>query len=327
MHEQKVLKHLLEPFDAVRKDPLVTEIVVNECGRFGVERAGEWSWHDNSDLTYQRLDAIGVLASFALSGEFSQEYPLARARLPTSERLQACRYPATLPDVISLTIRKPSEKEMLLEDDDIDNMFAETNTRPIASARSNQQLADLLKARDWRGFFRTAVRARKSIGVCGPTGGGKTAFLRRLLAAIQDYDRIITIEDTPEFGLVGPKNRVSLFYSPENPRLQCDDCRRAALRMRPDRIIIQEVRGAEAMGFLQALGNGHSGMTSWHSNEGGEWEALAGMVRQSEAGRSIPPDDVERYIKQFIDIVVWAAKEDKEYKVPRVWLKGVTEDA
>jgi type IV secretion system protein VirB11 len=95
--------------------------------------------------------------------------------------------------------------------------------------------------------------------------------------------------------------------------------------MRPDRIIVQEVRGGEAMGFLQALASGHSGMTSWHANEGGEWEALAMMVRQHNAGQAVPPDEMYAFLKQFIDVIVWAAKEDRGYKVPRVWLKGVSQ--
>ena len=325
MREPHVLNHLLRSFADFRKDPEVTEIVVNECGRFGVERSGDWSWHDADDLTFRRLDSIGVHAGFALASDFSPEHPLCRAVLPGGERAQLCRPPATKPGIISMTIRKPSERMRLLDDDDLDGLFEETNLPRSVAKGYDEELACLFHEGNWRQFFRRAVQKRKSIGVCGPTGSGKTDFLKRLLMEIPEHERIVTMEDTPEFGTAGPYNKVNLFFGSEINQLTCDDTRRAALRMRPDRVIVQEVRGAEAMGFLQALGNGHSGMTSWHSNEGGEWEALATMVRQSDTGRAIPPDDVPRYIKQFIDIVVWAAKEDKKYKVPTVWLKGVSE--
>ena len=321
----RALLHLLRPFEAHLSRPSVTEIVVNEVGRFGVEDAGVWSWHDDARLTLNHLDAIGVLAGFISSREFSPERPLCSATLPAGERIMCCRPPATHHDVISLTIRKPSQRIMLIDDDDFDVMFDGTNKHAPRGVSVDEELATLWRNENWKEFFRRAVQKRKSIGVCGPTGGGKTSFLRRLLMVIQPTDRIVTMEDTSEFGNAGPLNRVNLFFGEERANLKCDDTRRAALRMRPDRIIVQEIRGGEAMGFLQALASGHSGMTSWHANEGGEWEALAMMVRQHDAGRAVPPDEMYVFLKQFIDIIVWAAKEDRRYKVPRVWLKGVSE--
>jgi type IV secretion system protein VirB11 len=90
--------------------------------------------------------------------------------------------------------------------------------------------------------------------------------------------------------------------------------------MRPDRIVVQEIRGPEAFGFIRALAAGHpGGCTSYHADEGLEWDALELMVKQHEAGRALP--DVRKYLQQYIDVVVWLARGETGFKAPRVWFK------
>ena len=318
----KTLHHLLKPFEPFQHTPTVTEIVVNRCGQFGVEDSGKWSFYDEPFLTYDRLEAIAILAAYATSQDFGPDTPLCAASLPGGERMQACCHPATTPGTISLTIRKPSEKLMSLDDVDFPALFTETNTGHTRRSRSNAELARLHRDQDWRGFFKLAMRERKTIGVCGSVGSGKTTFLKRLLREVPDTDRIVTIEDTAEIGDVGPSNRVNLFYGDGRAKLTAEDVLKASLRMRPDRLIFQEIRAGEAFAFLRGLATGHSGATSWHAEEGREWDALALMVRQHQAGRAIPDGDMQRYLEQFIDIIVWVSRDDTGFKAPRVWLKG-----
>ncbi len=318
----KTLLYLLEPFSPFQSEPEVTEIVVNRVGQFGIEKQGKWSFYDEPFLTYDRLESIAILAAYATSQDFGPDHPLCAASLPAGERMQACCHPATSPGTISLTIRKPSERIMRIDDGDFPALFSETNTGQTRRSRSNAELARLHHDQDWRGFFKLAMREKKTIGVCGSVGSGKTTFLKRLLREVPETDRIVTIEDTAELGEAGPPNRVNLFYGDGRAKLTAEQVLRASLRMRPDRLIFQEIRGPEAFGFLRGLASGHSGATSWHAEEGQEWDALALMVRQHEAGRAIPDADMRGYLEQFIDIIVWVSRDDAGFKAPRVWLKG-----
>ena len=164
--------HLLRPFEVHLSRPSVTEIVVNEVGRFGVEDASVWSWHEDARLTLNHLDAIGVLAGFISNREFSPERPLCSATLPAGERIMCCRPPATHHDVISLTIRKPSQRIMLIDDDDFDVMFDGTNKHAPRGVSVDEELATLWRNENWKEFFRRASKnARASAYVVRPAGG------------------------------------------------------------------------------------------------------------------------------------------------------------
>jgi type IV secretion system protein VirB11 len=237
--------------------------------------------------------------------------------------MQACWPPATPPGIVSLTIRKPSTKRRKIDDDDFERLFEEGSKEQRRA--TDTKLAELYKARDLREFFRYAVKSRKTICVCGPTGSGKTDMLKRFLGEIPEGERIITIEDTAEFGDAGPANRVNLFYGDGRAKLAAEDIVEASLRMRPDRIIMQEVRGKEAFAFLRGLVSGHSGMTTWHAEEGQEWDALELMVRQHPAGREIPEVNIRRYLQTYIDVLVYVRKDENVYKAGRIWAKGITQ--
>jgi type IV secretion system protein VirB11 len=325
MRRNEALEHLIQPFVPFLANPATTEIVVNRPGEFGVEANGQWSWHTEESLTFDRLDAIGVLAAYRASREFNPSNPEVATTLPGGERLQACRAPATFPETVSLTIRKPTRRKVGLDDDDVGSLLDGTNAAPAGRTKADADLLKLYHAHNWRGFYRLAMRAKKTIGVCGKVATGKTTFLRRLLAEIPETDRVVTVEDTAEFGDAGPGNLVNLFYGDGRANLTAEQIIKASLRMRMDWLIMQEVRGPEAFGFIRALASGHSGATSWHAEEGEEFDALELMIRQHEAGRAIP--DVRRYLKTYIDVVVYCAKDTNGYHTPRVWFKAVDETA
>jgi type IV secretion system protein VirB11 len=92
--------------------------------------------------------------------------------------------------------------------------------------------------------------------------------------------------------------------------------------MRPDRLFMQEVRGPEAFGFIRALATGHAGATSWHAEEGREFDALALMVKQHEAGRAIPDEALKTFLRSYIDITVWCSRDDDGFHTPRIWFRG-----
>jgi type IV secretion system protein VirB11 len=324
---ERTLRTLLRCFEVFLEHAATTEVVVNRPGEVGVEQAGQWSWHDMPELTLERLDAISILAASMTSREVDASQPLCASTLPGGERIQICRPPATMPGIISLTIRKPATKARTIDDPDFENLFLEANRGPTRRTQADEALLQLYRAQDWRGFFKAARTARKTIGACGATGSGKTDLLKRLLQLTSEHARVVTIEDNPEFGELGPRNRVNLFYGDSRANLAAEDTLKAALRMRPDEIWMQEVRGAEAFAYLRALAAGHpGGCTSWHAEEGQEWDALELMVKQHPAGLAIPEASLRQYLRQYIDIVVWCARGENGFRAPRVWFKAaVTE--
>ena len=103
----RTLRHLLAPFQPFLANPETTEVVVNRPGEIGVESAGVWSWYQDPSLTFDRLDALGILAAFDSGQDIAPTHPLCGAALPDGERIQVCRPPATRPGTISITIRRP----------------------------------------------------------------------------------------------------------------------------------------------------------------------------------------------------------------------------
>jgi type IV secretion system protein VirB11 len=295
--------------------------VVNKPGEIGVEQAGQWSWFDRPALTFNVLDAIGILAAAMTSREVDSVQPLCTSTLPGGERIQICRPPATLPDRISLTIRKPATFARTADDPDFVPLFSAANSTLSRRAKADEDLIALKRAGDWRAFWGLARQVRKTIGITGRTGSGKTDVAKRLLQLTAPEVRIVTIEDNPETQGLGPPNTVNLFYGDSRARLTAEAAVQAALRMRPDEIHLAEIRGAEAFAFLRAVAAGHPGsITTWHADEGKEIAALVAMVKQHEAGRSL--DDVEARIRAFVDIIVWCDRNEYGFSAPRVWLRA-----
>ena len=173
-------------------------------------------------------------------------------------------------------------------------------------------------------FFRLAVRSKKSIVIAGETGSGKTTFMKALMQEIPVEERILTIEDVPELavGLPKHKNRVSLFYPAEGESsLNAATLIRSALRMKPDRILLAELRGAEAFDFLTASLTGHGGsITSCHAGSCAEaFEYLALRVMQSEAGSQLPYREIRRLLHLAVDIVVHIHASNGIRQATEIW--------
>lgn len=318
---ERTLRRLLADIQPFLDDPQTTEIVINKPFEVGVERAGQWSWHAVETLDFERLDAIGILAAAMTSRDVDSTQPLCTSTLPGGERIQICRPPATLPDRISMTIRKPATFARTADDPDFVPLFAGTASSLPGRVKVDDDLIALKRAGDWREFWGLARRARKTIGITGRTGSGKTDLAKRLLQLTGPDVRVVTVEDNPETRGLGPRNTVNLFFGDGRAKLTAEAAVQAALRMRPDEIHLAEIRGAEAFAFLRAVGAGHPGsLTTWHADEGKEITALVAMVKQHEAGRAL--DDVEERIRSFVDIIVWCDRNEAGFSAPRVWMKA-----
>jgi type IV secretion system protein VirB11 len=242
--------------------------------------------------------------------------------LPDGQRCTLLRPPVTAPG----TIRIPSKAGHKVHDPDFGELMREAAIpafagRPDGHGDADAELLALYQAQDWAAFFALAVRAKKTIAATGSTGSGKTSLLRRLMQEIPGDERLVTIEDTDEFGPLPLRNRVSLFYGSAN--VSAENAVEASLRMRPDRVAMQELRGAEAFAYLRLLAAGHpGGLTTWHAEEGDPFTPLALMAKASAAGRNIPDDKLLVILRSLIDIVAFCRRDARGFAVPSVYYRA-----
>ena len=318
---ETTLRHLLAPIQDVLDDPATTEIVAQRPGEVGIEQHGQWWWRDVDAFDFRRLDAIGLLAGSMLSKPFDPASPICLTTLPDGQRCTICRPPVTAPGTISLTIRIPSKSIHTLRDPDFDDLMRVADNRPRGPNTADAELLDLYRTKDWSAFFSLAVKAHKTIAATGSVGSGKTSLLRRLMQDIPSDERLVTIEDTAEFGTLSLRNRVAMFYGAAN--VTAEHAVEASLRMRPDRVAMQELRGAEAFAYLRLLAAGHpGGLTTWHAEEGDPFTPLSLMAKTSEAGRNIPDEKLLIILQSLIDIVAFCRRDATGFSVPSVYYRA-----
>ena len=314
--------YLLQPFEPFFKDDQVTEICVNRPGEVFVERAGKWVAHAVPELTYDALKRLGSAVAKYANTVFSDAAPVMSAVLPHGERSQFVMPPACKDDTISITIRKPSFQVRTLEDYIESGFFNHVMPAQKVSAADDELLKlqtqmesettpdhekIILRAR----FLQRAVELGKNIIIAGETGSGKTTFMKALMQSIPTEQRIITIEDVPEllWGLPNHPNQVNLLYpseAKENSSVTAASLMRSCLRMKPDRILLAELRGGETFDFLNVCLSGHGGtITSCHAGTcKGVFDYLALKVMQSPVGKSLPHSVIMRLLYLVLDVVV-----------------------
>jgi type IV secretion system protein VirB11 len=218
--------------------------------------------------------------------------------------------PATRGD-LALAIRKHVSPDLSLSDYVSAGSFAETKRGDVGGrAPIDVKLARMLDAGDVAGMLATAVKARKNILVSGGTSTGKTTFLNALIREIPPHERLILIEDTPELHL-GHANAVGLLAARSalgEAQVTADSLLAASLRMRPDRIIVGELRGPEAYTFLRAVNTGHPGsMTTVHADSAERAiDQIALLVLQT--GTRLGREDVHHYVRSTVDVFVQLAR-------------------
>ena len=320
---ERTLRLLLAPIAAFLKDPATTEVVVNRPGEAAVERPGGWTWHARPELTFERLDAIATLCAALSQQDVGPERPLCAAVLPDGERVQVCRPPAVAAGTLSLTIRRPSGVAPTIAGLAAGGLFARTAPAGPSAHPLDAELVALHRAQAWERFFPLAVQAKKTVILTGETGSGKTTFARALIHAIPPDERLVTIEDTAEFIGLPHRNRVALFYSKGEQgltRVRPEDLIEAALRMRPDRVLLQELRDGAAFTFLRGIAAGHPGaITTCHAGSArGAFDALRLMVKQHEAGRHLADADVQALLGQLVDVVAHCRRDRHGFAVQEV---------
>lgn len=297
------LNSYLAPFSDWLACDDVTEILVNWPHEIWIERLGsaQMERHDAPKVDGQLLERLANQIARITNQGVSRESPLLSAILPGGARVQMVLPPATR-GAVALAIRKHQLQDMSLE-----SYFEQTALPLIRNVTDDSAaLASLLQAQDYLGFFRAAVAARKTILISGGTSSGKTTLLNALLKEIPKHERVISIEDTPEIRLSSNNilGLVAVAGDQGEAKVTVDDLMRASLRMRPDRLIVGELRGGETVTFLRAINTGHPGSISTvHANSPqGAFEQIAFMCMQ--AGLGLGRQETIDYARSMIDIVI-----------------------
>jgi type IV secretion system protein VirB11 len=294
------LRSWLRPFAPWLDRDDVTEIMVNRPGELFIESVGQPGMTrvaapEIDDLLLERLASqIARMGAQAVN----RQSPLLAATLPDGARVQMIGPPATRGHW-AMAIRRHWVTDLPLEAYD-------QGPLPLPIIRASPAEEEALARAHPVAFLRQAVIDRRTILISGGTSSGKTTFLNSLLRIVPETERIVLVEDTPEVA-VGQPNLVGLVAvrgDQGEARIGVDDLLQAALRLRPDRVIVGEIRGREATTFLRAINTGHPGsFTTIHANTPeGALDQLALMVMQSGLGLS--RGETLAYAGSVIDIVV-----------------------
>ena len=298
------LESYLAPLAPYLARPEVTDIYVNKPGELWLETLGNPPERfDAPELTGSVLARLVRQIAAVSSQGVNREHPLLAASLPTGERVQVVIPPATRGE-IALALRKHVVAGLALEDYGKSGALA--NTAVVSATEAEALAAPLDTTKDPIALLREAVRGRRNILVSGGTSSGKTTFLNALLREIPRGERLLLIEDTPELQLVHD-NAVGLVAargSLGEAEVSAEDLLIASLRMRPDRIILGEIRGSEAVTFLRAVNTGHPGsLSTIHADSPlRAIDQLALLVLQT--GTRMAWDDVVKYVRRSLDIIV-----------------------
>jgi len=309
------LRTYLRPFAGWLDQPDVTELMVNRPGELWVERAGGRAMErieapEIDETLLQRLAT--QIARFSHQG-VNRENPLLGATLPSGERVQMVSPPATRRHW-ALAIRRHVTIDLSLDS------FGFSRGPAERAVGLDPRLAET----DPTAFLREAVRLRKTVLISGGTSSGKTTFLNALLKEVPAHERIIAVEDAAEVLLTQPNaiGLVAIKGALGQAQVDVNDLLQSALRLRPDRIIVGEVRGPEAVTFLRAINTGHPGsFTTVHANSPeGALEQLALMVMQ--AGLPMSRRDTIDYVASLVDVVVQLKREGGERRITGIRLLG-----
>lgn len=271
--------------DTIINDDAVTEVMINGPNDIFIEKSGKLMKLDERFESEEKLqDTIQRIVALA-GREVNQANPIVDTRLPGGSRVNVVLPPISLKGPI-VTIRKFSKEPMTVE-------------KLIQYGSITPEIADVLKL---------LVKAKYNIFICGGTGSGKTTFLNAISNFIPSDERVITIEDSAELQIANVDNLVSLETRNANTAgvgaIAIRDLIKSALRMRPDRIVVGEVRGAEALDMLQAMNTGHDGsLSTGHANSTKDMlSRLETMVLTGAEG--LPLDAVRQQIASAVDLII-----------------------
>ncbi|NKJ35211.1 P-type DNA transfer ATPase VirB11 [Rhizobium sp. SG570] len=320
-----VVRELLSPLSRFLKDASLYEIVINRPEEVLTEGPEGWQSHELPELGFDKLMRLARAVASYSNQAIDESRPILSATLPDEERIQIVVPPATTKGTVSITIRKPSAVTLTLDDLEGAGLFSEATAVSTGVASWDKKLIDLYEAANYATFLQQAVLARKNIIISGATGSGKTTLSKALIRHIPEQERIISIEDTPELVISQP-NHVRLFYSKGGQglaKIGVKDLLESCLRMRPDRILLQELRDGAAFYYIRNVNSGHPGsITTVHADSAQlAFEQLTLLVKESEGGRDLTRDDIRALLGAAIDVIIQCKRSDGRFLVTEIYFE------
>jgi type IV secretion system protein VirB11 len=307
-------------------DSAVTEVCINRPLEGFIETRHGWRREALPFADFDWCRRLSKLVAHSSRQRIDESCPLLSASLPSGERIQIVLPPATTRGCVAITIRRPSETVWSIDELAARGVLRNTRSANEGLDETEAELLRLLASAQYEAFMRLAVRARKNIVVSGPTGSGKTTWTKALIREIPTHERLITIEDAQELVLDRHPNHVRLFYSKDDQgqaRIKPKQLLECCLRMRPDRILLAELRAEEAFDYLRNVNSGHPGsITSVHATTAElAFEQLVLLVKQSPGGRDLARADIKGLLYVLVDVVIQCGLERRERFVKEIWFQ------
>lgn len=329
LREDAAVMQLMEPIDEIlSRYEGATEFAMVRAKEAFIEQNGVWHRIDVPEFTQRRcLDLANGVAIYAKQ-DITERTPLLSATLPGGQRIQVVIPPAVEMGTIGICIRIPGSSVRSLESyvqSGAFDRFVWLQEGQVANANHRftsleNRLLEYLRQKDLMSFLIAAVKGKKNIAVVGDTGSGKTTLMKAVCQYIAKHERIITIEDVRELFLPMHSNRQHLLYSKGSQgvaKVSPADLISACMRLKPDRVLLAELRGAEAFDFLKLMTTGHSGsVTSFHA-ESCELapQRYVFMAKEHPDAAMFTDEALKRLVNMTVDIMLHVTAEPIEDEV------------
>ena len=305
-------------------DPEVMELCINRPQEVFLETPRGWRRETLPFADFDWCCRLAKLVANSTQQRVDASSPLLSASLPSGERIQVVMPPATTAGCVAIAIRRPSDRVWSIEELGRRGIFRKTRRFSTELDAAEKRLLSLLSCSDFEAFMRLAVQSRKNILVSGPTGSGKTTWTKALIREIPSDERLVTIEDAKELVLDRHPNHVRLFYSKDDQglaRITPKHLLESCLRMKPDRILLAELRAEEAFDYLRNVNSGHPGsITSVHATSAElAFEQLVLLVKQNPGGRDLARSDIKSLLYLLIDVVIQFGVDGHERFIKEIW--------
>ncbi|MBA2648298.1 MAG: P-type DNA transfer ATPase VirB11 [Legionella sp.] len=321
---------LLTPLMPWLCDTTVSEILINKPHEVYVECLGEMKRYEVSSLTQLHLKRLFLFIANENRQHLDESSPMLSGNLYDGSRVQLIIPPAS--QHYTLSIRRQSIKQMTLTDYKETDFYSQAQpfekTKPTSTYfnEEEKQLMALYHVGNWPDFIELAVLLKKNILISGETSSGKTTFLNACTRYIPPSERLITLEDTYEINTTHP-NKVALLapkkLESQEATLSMQDLVQCALRLRPDRLIMGEIRGREIMDFISACSTGHEGsITSIHASN--PRVAFMRMIQMYKLNNvpSMRDEEIQAILNEVIDIILQVKKTPQGRKLVYVYYKN-----
>lgn len=307
--KQDAVLRYLNPLMGHLKDPRVSDIVYNGKGQWYIERQGIWHSWLSGECNDQWVRRLIALLAHHRRVCVSEVNPFLSTSLSIGARVQCVLPPVSAYPIVAIRLLKPTLAWHHLH---YDHVY-------LGEQQFTQEPSDFISQDSWSDTLRHAMAHKDTILLSGATGSGKTTLLRGLLSLCKPTERIVILEDSPELSFPESQHTVLLRAQPESAlcgSVPLSELLRVTLRLRPDRIIVGEVRGAEAYDFLSACQTGHSGLLATiHANDPVSARKRLAQLCMTNPRCDAPLSVIQEWVDECVSLVVQCTREQGTYGI------------